>query len=178
MSDEPASPSSTTLGPKQVALLGLGLLAVVALGAWAYFTFFEGPEDKVRRLLGEAAAAAEDRNPRDLTALMTEDFQVAYRNATADREQVRQALTRVLVLDYKGGVEVELVPEPIPVEVSEDGESATARFRVEARGRRRPDAPWQELGQREARGDVVFVATCRRTDEGWRIRRIAFEPRP
>jgi len=95
---------------RRAALAALALGGVLLAGWWVYVTFLESEEAKVRKALASAVAAAEDRNPGDLVATMTAGFRVTYRKYQADRAEVRQAMIRMFLTEYKHGFEVTVVP--------------------------------------------------------------------
>lgn len=166
------------LEPRKIALF-LALLALLfAGGGWVFVTFLESEEDKVRRTISEMAWAASDRHPRALTDHMTDDFEVGYRRGSVGKAEVHKALVRLFMVDYKHGFEVTLIPEQIPISIGEDKGTATARFKVFAKGKPNPTGAWVALTNPEARGTALYLATFKKTEEGWRMHRLTFERVP
>ncbi len=163
------------LEPKKIALFLILLALLFAGGGWVFVTFIESEEDKVRLTISEMAWAASDRNPRALTEHMTDEFTVAYRRGGVGKVEVHRVLIRLFLVDYKHGFEVTLTPEHIPVKLAKDGETATAEFRVFAKGKPNAAGGWVALTNREAAGKVRYLASFKKTEEGWRMNSLTFQ---
>jgi hypothetical protein len=163
------------LGFKQ-ALIGAMCLALGSMVlSWVYVTFIEGDEAKVQRVISFIVVGAEARSPRAVTATFTDDFKISGQRDGVGKDEVHRALARVFLVDYKFGFELTLDPDPIPVEVAESGETATCSFTATARGQASKDGDWIQLRNREANGSLVYKASFRKTQDGWRLHGIRFE---
>ena len=160
---------------KQVALACIALAGLILLGSVIHSVFLLSDEDRVRRVLAAAAQAASENDPRGISNQLSEEFKVHYRRELVDRDMVHQAMVRLLMVDYRYGFELTYEPAQVPIRVASDGRSATARFKVSARGRSSKDGELHALRQREASGRWVYVATFANTDDGWKLHRLTFE---
>jgi hypothetical protein len=158
---------------------GLGLIVagglLLLLGGWVLLTVFESEEDKVRRVFVEIAEAAADRNPRDISDHLAQDFRCEYQRYAVSKEDVHRALLQVLLTQYKHGFRLTYDPALLPVEMAEDEQSARVRFKLNAEGQASPDGGWIKLRDPIASGKVWLDATLNKTDEGWQISRVSFE---
>ncbi|MEW5848619.1 MAG: nuclear transport factor 2 family protein [Myxococcota bacterium] len=150
------------MSPRVLAAVAAALLVLLPLGWW----LLRSDEDRIRAVMAEAEAAVEERNPQGVMDTLTQDF-TAPRGVT--RDSLHDALNRWL---FTYQVDVELTPNPLEVHLNPDhDDEATVTFHVRARVRQRNDEPWTEWqSTRELQRGLI--ATFRRTDEGWRIRRV------
>ncbi|MCW8133047.1 MAG: hypothetical protein KIS92_22050 [Planctomycetota bacterium] len=161
--------SSKAASPRHLirtAFLGLlALFVLYLLGSWIYVAFIEGPEDKIRKALAASAQGARDRNPAEVTRVLSEDFKGP---GGIDKTMVHQAMMHLLITTYRR-VDVALGPDPIPVTLDpNDAKKATAVFRVRVRGKITEESEWQEIRAPEAQG-AQFHCTFKLTENGWKM---------
>lgn len=163
------------LGPRQALIGALCFALFSLLVGWIYVAFIEGDEAKVQRAIASMVRGASDRSPRAVTEPFAADFKLTGSRYEIGKDEVRQALTRLFFAQYKFGFEVTLDPDPVPIAVASDGKTATCRFRATARGQATQDGEWMQLRNREANGKLIYRASFKKTEDGWRLHRLRFE---
>ncbi len=163
------------LGPRQALIAALCFVLASLLLSWLYVTFLESDEAKVQRAIASMILGAKDRSPRAVTEAFSADFKLTGSRYEIGKDEVRQALTRVFFTQYKFGFDVTLDPDPVPIAVAEDGKTATCSFRATARGQATKDGEWIMLRNREANGKLIYRASFKKTEDGWRLHRIRLE---
>lgn len=140
----------------------IGVVLVLA-GWWAYVTFIQSPEDKIRNILAGAFQAARDRNTSNVTAILSEDFKFG----PLTKDDVHRALAHFLMTQV-AAVDVAATPEPISVTLGPGHKTATATFRLRMRVKYDREGDWTEYQPPGVRG-MEFKCSFKLTDKGWQM---------
>lgn len=155
---------------RRAVLLGLvALVALYILGSWAYHRFLESDEAKIRKVLDACAQAARDHSPAGITDQFDKTFRIGTGPISADIDTIHGAMVHLLMVMYRGPVEVAYVPENFPVVVASNGTTATAEFQLRARGKPDAQSEFDDFNQRFLSSQTFFRCHLRKTDEGWKI---------
>jgi hypothetical protein len=142
-------------------LIGLG-------GWWVFNRFLKSDEEKIRDLLNQAAQAARDRTASGVTGIMSDDF-VFHGPMEVDLDTFHRVCVGVLAGEFRR-FDVQLTPEPLPVEVAADRKSARVDFQAHLRAKWTEDGEWKEVNSRA--GGSHFVARFVLDEKGWKLREV------
>lgn len=163
----PVSRGGLTIRTLPVRRVFLGLLVLaglVLLGWWVYVRFLQSDEDKIRNAILNAAQAARDRVPANVTGILSEDFQGPHRLGKAETHEV---LSGLLLFTYRR-IDVALGPDPIPVVLDPtDPNKARADFRAVVRGKLTDESEWLEIHPQA--GGSRFQAAFKKIEKNWKM---------
>jgi hypothetical protein len=170
MSPPRDEPRRFSLG--RAILFGVLAWLVWMLMGWVYNAFFMSEEDHIRQVLQGAVDGANDRSPRHVTRIMTQNFKAhGY-----GKDEVHQACVVLLMQHYRA-VKFELIPQPVPVQLDPaNRKRATAVFHISGMGKPDEAGEWQdvnlEIGRYLGEKPVDLKAVFVKTDEGWMMESI------
>lgn len=165
----PGSEPRFALDRRAVLLALVGLLALYILGSWAYHRFLESDETKIRKVLAACAQAARDHSPAGVTDNFDKTFKIGTGPVSADLDTIHGAMVQLLMVMYRGPVEVAYVPSTFPVTVAANGTTAVATFQLRARGKPDAQSEFMDFNQQFLSSQTWFRCHLRKTDEGWKI---------
>jgi hypothetical protein len=153
------------------------LLAIVILyygTGWIYERFIKSEEDKIRTELRSAVQGARDRSASGVSFILAPDFKGP---ENVDADFTHSILARIFFSYRK--IDAEILPEPVAVTLdASDPKKASARFQIRARGKVEEGYDWQEIAPEYTDATQKWLLTeFRKTNDGWRITRVAVEGR-
>lgn len=165
----PGSEPRFVFDRRAVVLALVAVLALYILGSWAYRRFLESEETKVRKVLDACAQAARDHNPAGVTDQFDKTFKIGSGPVSADLDTIHGAMVQLLMVMYRGPVEVAYVPEKFPVTIAANGTTAIATFQLRARGKTDAQSEFTDFNQQFLSSQSFFRCHLRKTDDGWKI---------